>query len=223
MVRFHNLRSNPTWESATRLGPRPLVSWQLGGMDMKGLDVPLFQIPSISNHYDHSYFLFSVHHTHSLTFLIKNITNLYNHCRSPPTLPRRHPHLQYFISATYQHINTSPSYPTANPHLHQPTPPPPNIHSQKRKKMQLQSILILLALTSTPILALPIVPEHSTLGAQSIELHNIHQESCLQLSQSIEAVVAQLESESCDQECKTKSNKTLEILRSARKEFPCQA
>lgn len=87
--------------------------------------------------------------------------------------------------------------------------------------MQLQSILIVLAATTTPIFALPMVPQHFGVSVESIELHNIHQESCQQLSQSIEAVVKNKQSKACDRDCQTESDKTLAILRSTQKEFPC--
>lgn len=87
--------------------------------------------------------------------------------------------------------------------------------------MQLQSILIMLATTATPIFALPIVPQHMTVPVQSIQLHNIHQESCQQLSESIQAIENHIVSEGCDAKCQTQSNKTIAILRSAQNEFPC--
>ena len=87
--------------------------------------------------------------------------------------------------------------------------------------MQLQSILIVLAATTTPIFALPIVPQHIGVGVESIELHNIHQESCQQLGQSIQAVVKNKESTACDRICQKESDKTLAILKSAQKDFPC--
>lgn len=246
LVQLYSLRCNPTWETVTMV-----CLWRPGSTEWLLEDTEptnpllgrlvvriqkdsmfLFQTPSISIHYNHSYFLFSVHHTHSLIFLIKNITNLDNHCRSTRTLLRTHRHLQDLILATYQHIifyssQALKATSTSSPNLLKPDQKPTSssspYHHISTANMQLQSILITLAVASVPILALPIVPEHSTLGVQSIELHNIHQESCLQLSQSIEALVDQVESESCDEECKTKSNETLEILRSAQNEFPCQA
>ena len=176
----------------------------------------LFKDPNTKHHYNHSNFVFfsipytfienldQEHHQliHSLeicTILTNKITSflIFHNCSLRA-------HRRLFVS------NSAKAY-------HQQSITASKIHT----KMQIQSILFMLAAASTPIFALPIVLEHTDLGLKSVELHNIHQESCQQLSQTIQAMVDHAKSQSCDAQCKTESNKTLAILRSTLNEFPC--
>lgn len=82
--------------------------------------------------------------------------------------------------------------------------------------MQLQpTILALLTLATTPLHAMPLTPEST-----SLQPHPIQSETCHRVNFSI-AAIQEYTSSDCDAQCRVEANNALEILDALWERFSC--